>query len=1210
MARNEFGRTWWGNAWIEALEKGGVDKEKLEEAKASAAKGNVKEIKIKNREIRAFVLDQQETYEPKISLIEFSEEEKKEVLNIIKGNPALASGLSLGRLPEGILDLMKDEGIPLFPTSWQRVTSSCTCQDSENPCLHRMAAYFLIANEVDKNPFILFNLRGISTEWMMGKLGLVAIEEINREDEEFTPYEKLKAGAPLPEETEPDLSFDDLNIRSLFTLLPDSPLFYNEGNFKLMLIEKYKSLASYAETISIEDEINPALKRLEIYMTFQGKKPGTGNDPEEEPSFLFSPETYIQGIKTQDDQLTVNIPVLSPSGPELQKRKMKVAGRTEVMNYFLSLPLELSKESSSRSVRFLNLASSIALALVRTFSFVPELKLFEDNSFSIHFIPLIHDEKTRAAMDLLKHLAPENFMFGKNGREVYKEPGNFILQEFITYIVHQQEARLGRNFYFSDRKIYNAFFKGERFKPERFEEESYAKAVLDWLERLAFRKRALQPAVVVKSLSADKYSLQVEIWDRRNENSKPLPFQMLFEQEDRLRGIESEVIRTETLREIKIAGEYFPQLNTILNSRGSECGVLTSEEIFDFITRTSDILKLLGLKVILPENIKDLAEPKLILTARDRSHHDSLTYFSLKDVLEFQWEVAIGSSVISAEEFRKMAESSRGIVKLKESYFLLDPEKAQTMLGEINRKPGDFAPRDILQTFLTGEFQGKKFIPDEGVTKKLGELLKAGEEVGYPESLRTRLRPYQQAGFRWLYTNLTKGFGCCLADDMGLGKTVQVIALILRFKEEGKLDKPALVICPTTVVGNWYKELTRFAPTLKVFIYHGSQRRLTLKNADVVVTSYGTLRSDEEKFGKYSWTFGIIDEAQNIKNPDAAQTRAVKSISAKNRVAVSGTPVQNRMTELWSIFDYINNGYLGSLGSFKKNFSVPIEKYRDKDMISRLKKITSPFILRRLKTDETIIKDLPDKIVFDEYCYLTKDQTVLYESVVKSALSELKLNKGASRTGAIFKLITELKQICNHPSQFTKEEDYRKDLSGKSEKTVELLEKMLRQEEKILIFTQYKEMGDILKSMIRSDLKQEAFFFHGSLTRSQRDKMVAGFQEKPDNKIMIVSLKAGGTGLNLTAAARVIHYDLWWNPAVEAQATDRAYRIGQHKNVTVHRLITLGTFEEKIDDMIKQKKELSELTVAVGESWITELPERELKKIFSLQGRSFEAGGF
>ncbi|HEX2866419.1 MAG TPA: DEAD/DEAH box helicase [Ignavibacteriales bacterium] len=1200
MARSEFGRTWWGSAWIEALEKSEIDRMRLDEGKLQASKGNVKEVKIENREILAFVLDQEETFRSKIRLVEFTEEEKQQVKNIIKENPSLVSDLSLGRLPEKILELMNEKGIPLFPSNWQRVISSCTCRENVNPCRHRAAVYYLFANEVDKNPSLLFNLRGITTESFMESAGIVSIEKISREeDDEFIPWDKVRLNASIPEETEPDLAFDDLNIRSLFTLLPDNPLFYNEANFKLILIEKYKSLTSFAETINIEDEINPSLKRLDIYCLIKDKKKAKTGCTEPETVFLFSPETYVSGIKTKDEPLLISMPEVSSGGLSQRKRKMKVAERDDVMNYFLSLPLNLSKESSSPSVRFLNLASSIALALVKTFSFIPELSLYKDNSFHIRYMPLLHDEKTQAAMGLLSRLAPVNIIFRGSDLAAYKEPGTFFLSEFITYIVHQHEARLGRNFFFLDQKIYNAFFKGERFKAEKFEEESYAKAVLNWLERLTFRERTFQPVVTVKSISSDKYSVQVEIKDKQKEKSKPLPLSKLFEEKESLFGLESEIARTELLREIKIASEYFPQLNTVLNSMGQELGIITSEEIFDFITRTSDTLNLLGLKVVLPENIKNLAQPRLILTAKERNHEEALTYFSMKDLLEFQWKVAIGDTIITAEEFRKMAEVSRGIVKLKESYFLLDPEKAKNILTEIERKAEDLSPKDILQAFLTGEFQGKKFIPAEAASGRLGELLKH-EDVTYPEELHARLRPYQKTGFRWLYTNVIKGFGCCLADDMGLGKTVEVIALLLRFKEEGRLTSPALVVCPTTVVGNWYKEFMRFAPRLKVFVYHGAQRRLTLKNIDVVVTTYGTLRSDEEKFGKYTWSFGIIDEAQNIKNPDAEQTRAVKSVRAVNRVAMSGTPVQNRMTELWSIFDFINNGYLGSLGSFKKNYSMPIEKYRDKEKISKLRKITSPFILRRLKTDEKIIRDLPDKFIFDEYCYLTKDQAVLYEQVVKSAMGDLRLNKGSARKGVIFKLITELKEICNHPSQYKKEDDYRSELSGKSEKTVELLRKMLNYKEKILIFTQYKEMGDILATMTENELNENTFFFHGSLTRSQRDKMVSDFQEKPERKIMIVSLKAGGTGLNLTAAARVIHYDLWWNPAVETQATDRTYRIGQKKNVTVHRLITLGTFEEKIDDMIKQKKELSDLTLAVGESWITELSERELKKIFSL----------
>jgi SNF2 family DNA or RNA helicase len=441
-----------------------------------------------------------------------------------------------------------------------------------------------------------------------------------------------------------------------------------------------------------------------------------------------------------------------------------------------------------------------------------------------------------------------------------------------------------------------------------------------------------------------------------------------------------------------------------------------------------------------------------------------------------------------------------------------------------------------------------------------------------------------------------------MADDMGLGKTVQVIAFLLKLKGDGDLSSPALVVCPTTIVGNWEKECRRFAPSLNVSIYHGSERSLTIKNKDVVITTYGTLRRDIDKFSQREWRAVVVDEAQNIKNPDTDQARAIKSLKTPTRIAMSGTPVENRLAELWSIFDFINRGYLGQAQIFQKKYAVPIEKYRDRDCIERLKTATAPFILRRLKKDKTIIDDLPDKIVSDEYCYLTKEQAALYQRAVDSTMETIEGSGGIQRKGLIFKLITSLKQICNHPAHYAKKGEPRKEQSGKAERVVDLAGKVLSLDQKALVFTQYREMGGLLAALFARELKEEALFFHGGLTRKRRDGMIEEFQEKDSGGIMVISLKAGGTGLNLTSAAHVIHYDLWWNPAVEDQATDRAYRMGQTKNVMVHRLITLGTFEEKIDEMLKSKKELADLTITAGEQWLTELSDRELKDLFSLAG--------
>jgi len=382
--------------------------------------------------------------------------------------------------------------------------------------------------------------------------------------------------------------------------------------------------------------------------------------------------------------------------------------------------------------------------------------------------------------------------------------------------------------------------------------------------------------------------------------------------------------------------------------------------------------------------------------------------------------------------------------------------------------------------------------------------------------------------------------------------------------------------------------------------YHGPERQLITAHTDLVITTYGLLRREVEKFKKRKWNLIIIDEAQNIKNADSKQTKTVKALKGSGSIALSGTPVENRLTELWSIFDYLNPGYLGTRQNFIRRFAMPIEKYRDQRKIALLQKATAPFIMRRMKTDRSIIQDLPDKIVKNEYCYLSKEQTAIYQRVVDTNIQEISNSEGIARRGLVFKLMTSLKQICNHPVHYTKKGTVVKEHSGKAEMAISLLEKIVSAREKVLLFTQYKEMGNLLVQLIQTELQITPLFFHGSLTRKKREIMIEDFQNGNVSPIMIISLKAGGTGLNLTAATNVIHYDLWWNPAVEAQATDRTYRIGQSRKVVVRRLITIGTFEEKIDEMISAKKELAELTVSTGEKWLSELSNQELKEIFKL----------
>ena len=504
-----------------------------------------------------------------------------------------------------------------------------------------------------------------------------------------------------------------------------------------------------------------------------------------------------------------------------------------------------------------------------------------------------------------------------------------------------------------------------------------------------------------------------------------------------------------------------------------------------------------------------------------------------------------------------------------------------------------------------------------------------------PSTLRGTLRPYQERGFSWLAAMTDMGFGVCLADDMGLGKTIQLIALLCllnkgqdvngepRTMKMGRTSTtalssrwvggPSLVICPTSVLGNWQKELEKFAPHLNVYVHHGPQRLheegfvAKCEDVDVVLTSYPLVPRDEADFTRIRWSLITLDEAQNIKNHESKQARSVSRLAADRKIAMTGTPVENRLAELWSIFRFLNPGFLGSAQEFRSQFSIPIERWQDTDRAQTLKRLVQPFLLRRVKTDKSIVSDLPEKIDMKAYCSLSMEQVALYRASVEDFTQQIEQLEGMARRGLILAMLTKLKQICNHPALFLQDgSPFTPRRSGKLLRLAELLPKILDNGESVLVFTQYREMGKLLCQFIEKSTKHPPLFLHGGISKRARDEMVERFQQVDGPQVFVLSLRAGGVGLNLTRASHVIHYDRWWNPAVENQATDRAFRLGQQKNVQVHKLICRGTLEERIDELIELKQALSDQIMADGESWITEMTTDELKQLFALRADVLE----
>jgi len=639
----------------------------------------------------------------------------------------------------------------------------------------------------------------------------------------------------------------------------------------------------------------------------------------------------------------------------------------------------------------------------------------------------------------------------------------------------------------------------------------------------------------------------------------------------------------------------------------------------EFLTQRSLLLEQAGFGVLLPAWwTRTGTKLRLALRASVKSPKmQGGGGLSLDEVVHVDWEVALGDERLSSEELDALARLKAPLVQVRGQWVQVSAEEIQAALDFWRKKGTEtLTARQVVQMSL-GAAEAVGGIPLAGIeaTGWMGDVLQrldgsaALDELPVPKGFVGTLRPYQSRGYAWLTFLRQWGLGACLADDMGLGKTIQALALFQRdWEANGK--RPVLLICPTSVVGNWRKEAERFTPGLPVLVHHGIERKRGEHFAEeaqrhaVVVSSYALLHRDIEHLQKVPWLGVVLDEAQNIKNPETKQARAARSLAADYRLALTGTPVENNVGDLWSLMEFLNPGFLGSQAGFKREFFIPIQANRDPDAAARLRRLTGPFILRRLKTDKSIIADLPEKQEMKVFCTLTKEQASLYAAVVKDAEGALEGAEGIQRKGVVLATLSKLKQVCNHPAQFLGDNSPVPGRSGKLARLAEMLEEAIEVGDRALVFTQFAEMGAILKRHLEEAFGREALFLHGAVPKAQRDRMVERFQGNAGPPLFILSLKAGGTGLNLTQANHVFHFDRWWNPAVENQATDRAFRIGQTRNVQVHKFLCAGTLEEKIDEMIERKKEVAEKVVGAGEGWLTELSNQQLKELFALRAEA------
>jgi SNF2 family DNA or RNA helicase len=675
------------------------------------------------------------------------------------------------------------------------------------------------------------------------------------------------------------------------------------------------------------------------------------------------------------------------------------------------------------------------------------------------------------------------------------------------------------------------------------------------------------------------------------------------------------------LEGLGIAAELCPAIRRSLKTQSPDATTLADQEAFQFLREVSRLLESAGFGVMIPPwwNTPDTRlRVRAVLHAPSDGQGPGV--LNMNSIVSYDWEMALGDETLSREEFERLASLKTPLVQVRGRWVLLQPDQIESVVAfwEKHRTRGMLKLRDALSLALgaqdeLGGLQVSEVKLDATIKDVLGQLTRTSqvELLPAPSGFVGELRPYQVQGLSWLAFLRRWGFGACLADDMGLGKTIQAIALVLNEKRNSPEGMPTLVVCPTSLVGNWQREVARFAPGLKTVIHHGTGRAegsafvAQSLAVDIVISTYGLVRRDLKDLMQVRWASVIIDEAQNIKNPATKQARAARRLQADFRLALTGTPVENRLSELWSIMAFLNPGYLGPRANFRREFSVPIERFQDPEASDKLRKLVRPFVLRRLKNDPDVIRDLPEKFEQKIYCNLTREQATLYEAIVQAAMASIPNGDGTAgiqRRGMVLAMLTRLKQVCNHPALFLADGSEIGQRSGKMNRLTEMLEEILDVDERALIFTQYAQMGFLLQSHLQDTFGQEVLFLHGGTPQRQRDRMLERFQEGGDAPgIFVLSLKAGGTGLNLMRANHVFHYDRWWNPAVENQATDRAYRIGQTRDVQVRKFMCLGTLEERIDALIESKRELADAVIGQGDGWVTELDTDELYDLVSLR---------
>ncbi|MCX6026666.1 MAG: DEAD/DEAH box helicase [Chloroflexi bacterium] len=955
------------------------------------------------------------------------------------------------------------------------------------------------------------------------------------------------------------------------------------------------------------------------------------------------PVTLVARLPTVGDEPQPSGPFLRENSAEGKPalRAWRVTALAFAAREALALLVNFAEEAPlGADARFWQAAARLALDLLVRQRYLPAL-VKSGERWLARWRPLLDSQEEQALLErLVKALPPAARAVTRT--EKASEPGpRALLTDFLQVTV-DAAARASADFGTRPRRAAARLAPGERWlaalasaDPALDLPDDFIQRYQAWSQpaesaggnlRLCFRldppeTKSAADLYIPKARASDwtlGYFLQASddpsllvpaetVWRERGSTLKYLNRRFDQPQERLLAGL-------------GLAARIFAPIEASLTHARPEACAITADEAHAFIREAALLLQASGFGVLLP-GLSTKLGLRLKLSGKPhttkKGPQGGVARLSFESVVAFDWELALGDQPLSRAEFEKLAALKVPLVQIRGQWVEVRPEQLQQALAFLEKREqaGEIPAGEALRMALAPASVGG--LPVTGVETSgwFGEFVEQFthrarlKPLPAPKGLTGTLRHYQATGFAWLVFLRQFGLGACLADDMGLGKTIQAIALLLHLRAHGN-TKPALLVCPTSVVGNWQHELAHFAPSLKVLVHHGGERekRDFARQAtrhEVVLTTYALLHRDKKLLGEVKWGEVVLDEAQNIKNPQTRQATAARGLPAEHRLALTGTPVENRLAELWSIFQFLNPGYLGSQESFRANFARPIERAQDPEAARRLKGLVGPFVLRRVKTDPNVIRDLPAKNEMKVYCTLTREQATLYQAVVRDSLRQIEESEGLQRRGLVLATLTKLKQVCNHPAHLLGDGSPLPDRSGKLNRLAEMLEEVRAVKEHALIFTQFAEMGQLLKAHLQNTFGDEVLFLHGGTPAQARTAMVERFQSDPHAPpAFVLSIKAGGTGLNLTRANHVFHFDRWWNPAVENQATDRAFRIGQTKNVQVHKFLCAGTVEERVDEMITRKLALAESIVGTSEGWITELSTEQLRELFTLRAEA------